>query len=386
MTALLRRHADWNQVVRAAQEDARDDDAWACRVASAARDLFSFTVEPALAIVEHSPSCDSATYATLTMPNVGPPPDAAIAALGVAGFRAFFYPARVTTTFVEIERAAPPEAAARAYEFRRSRDFGDALGIFGYPEPGIVLSLFVIQDRELRLSRHERTSLSRLALHLEAAYRLRRRPAVVKAVLDADGRVLERSEDAPPGDVLTAHAERMKGAQRTLGHDALELWPALVDGRMSVINRGSGASRRLLVIENTPSTQPIRALSPTEVEVVSQAARGHSTKMIAYALGVTSSTVSLHLASAASKIGVASRMDLIRLAAMLTRDPRARFTEIALSDAERDILELLQQGLSNEAIAAIRSRSVRTIANQVASLLRKTQSSSRRELLARRRT
>ncbi len=385
MTALLRRNADWNQVVRAVHEDARDDDAWARRLASAARGLFSFTVEPAVAIVEHSPSSDSAKYATLTMMN-RPRPEAAVAALGVAGFRAFFYPPEVTTTHMEIERTASPTTAAHAHEFRRKSRFGDALGIFGYPEPGIIVSLFILQDRELRLSRHERTRLSRLALHLEAAYRLRRRPEVVRAVLDADGRVLERCEDAPPDHVLTAHTERMNSAQRTLGHVALELWPALVDGRMSVVNRGSGASRRFLVLENTPSTQPIRALSPMEVEVVSRAARGHSTKLIAYALGLTSPTVSLHLASAASKIGVASRMDLIRLAAMLTRDPRARFTEIALSDAERDILELLQQGLSNDAIAAIRSRSVRTIANQVASLLRKTQSSSRRELLARPRT
>ena len=43
----------------------------------------------------------------------------------------------------------------------------------------------------------------------------------------------------------------------------------------------------------------------------------------------------------------------------------------------------LQHGLSNEQIAAIRSRSVRTIANQVASLLRKTKSGSRRDLLVR---
>jgi DNA-binding NarL/FixJ family response regulator len=74
-------------------------------------------------------------------------------------------------------------------------------------------------------------------------------------------------------------------------------------------------------------------------------------------------------------------MELVRLAAMLTRDPRARFTEIALTDAERDVLDLLQNGLSNEQIASMRSRSVRTIANQVASLLRKTKSGSRRELV-----
>lgn len=97
------------------------------------------------------------------------------------------------------------------------------------------------------------------------------------------------------------------------------------------------------MLENEPVSHPFRALSPGEVQVLTQAARGHSSKMIAYALGVTPPTV--------------------------------------LSEAERDVLDLLQRGLSNEQIASARSRSVRTIANQVASLLRKTSSASRRELL-----
>ena len=66
---------------------------------------------------------------------------------------------------------------------------------------------------------------------------------------------------------------------------------------------------------------------------------------------------------------------------MLTRDPRAAFPVVDLTEAEREILALLQQGLSNDEIARHRSRSLRTIANQVASLLRKTNSSSRRALL-----
>ncbi|MBX3187316.1 MAG: helix-turn-helix transcriptional regulator [Labilithrix sp.] len=53
-----------------------------------------------------------------------------------------------------------------------------------------------------------------------------------------------------------------------------------------------------------------------------------------------------------------------------------------LTEAERAILDLLQQGLSNAEIARPPFRSVRTIANQVASLLRKTDSSSRRALIA----
>ncbi len=98
-------------------------------------------------------------------------------------------------------------------------------------------------------------------------------------------------------------------------------------------------------------------------------------------LGVSPARVSSKLASAAAKVGVFSRAELVRLAAMLAPDPRADLADNALTDAEREVLELLQHGLSNKEIAKRRSRSVRTIANQVASLLRKTKSSSRRALL-----
>lgn len=108
------------------------------------------------------------------------------------------------------------------------------------------------------------------------------------------------------------------------------------------------------------------------------------TKQIAYALGTSTPTISTRLALAASKVGVATRADLIRLAALLTREPRADFPDAVLTSAERDVLSLVERGLSNRAIAAMRQRSVRTIANQVASLLRKTRSPSRRALAVRR--
>jgi DNA-binding NarL/FixJ family response regulator len=105
-------------------------------------------------------------------------------------------------------------------------------------------------------------------------------------------------------------------------------------------------------------------------------------KMVAYALGLPLPTVSTRLASAASKIGLATRMELVRIAAMLAHDPRARFERTSLTIAERDVLELLAQGLTNKQIATLRGRSIRTIANQVASLLAKTKAPSRRTLVA----
>jgi len=54
-----------------------------------------------------------------------------------------------------------------------------------------------------------------------------------------------------------------------------------------------------------------------------------------------------------------------------------------LSSAEADVLARLARGQSNAEIAKARKTSARTVANQVASLLRKTGASSRFELIRR---
>ena len=55
----------------------------------------------------------------------------------------------------------------------------------------------------------------------------------------------------------------------------------------------------------------------------------------------------------------------------------------SLSAAEREVLARLVRGESNAAIARGRKTSVRTVANQVASVLRKTGAASRFELIRR---
>lgn len=53
-----------------------------------------------------------------------------------------------------------------------------------------------------------------------------------------------------------------------------------------------------------------------------------------------------------------------------------------LTPAERSVLHLLFERLSNQEIAALRHTSVRTVANQVASIFAKLHVGSRAELLA----
>ncbi|HJL14903.1 MAG TPA: helix-turn-helix transcriptional regulator [Sandaracinaceae bacterium LLY-WYZ-13_1] len=58
-------------------------------------------------------------------------------------------------------------------------------------------------------------------------------------------------------------------------------------------------------------------------------------------------------------------------------------SDTPLSDAEAEVAGLAIRGRSNREIAEIRGTSVRTVANQMASVLRKLEVSSRRELAAR---
>jgi DNA-binding NarL/FixJ family response regulator len=53
----------------------------------------------------------------------------------------------------------------------------------------------------------------------------------------------------------------------------------------------------------------------------------------------------------------------------------------SLTKAERDVLSRIVAGASNEEIARARRSSVRTVANQVASLLRKLEARSRYDLI-----
>ena len=164
---------------------------------------------------------------------------------------------------------------------------------------------------------------SRVAAHLAAAYRLRRRlssPAEPPdAVLSPSGR-LEHAEpharDAESRESLTEGARRIERARGSLRrrqpHEAVDVWRALVAGRWSLIDHFDHDGRRfLLARRNDPFAAVAASLSTREREVLAHAALGHSNKFIAYELGVSASSVAMHLSRAARKLRVHSRVELI---------------------------------------------------------------------------
>ena len=64
--------------------------------------------------------------------------------------------------------------------------------------------------------------------------------------------------------------------------------------------------------ENQPEVAQLFALSIREAQVVSYVALGHSHKLIAYTLGLSISTVASHVKRACKKLGVSSRVELVR--------------------------------------------------------------------------
>lgn len=195
----------------------------------------------------------------------------------------------------------------------------------------------------------ERTLLSRAELHLENSVRHR--------FTTSAPRLLVMSDELLGGD------------------DGL--WRKLVSGRASLVSRLGHPKPTYAVLEVAEPCRH-RCLTGEEEAVLKLAARGLMGKYIAYELGRSQASVSLQLASAAAKIGVRSTFEVVQIASRLAVEATSGPGLGRLTGAEREIVGLLQAGLSNAEIARVRDRSLRTVANQVASVLRKTQSASRR--------
>jgi DNA-binding NarL/FixJ family response regulator len=183
------------------------------------------------------------------------------------------------------------------------------------------------------------------------------------------------------------------------------LWQGLVAGAWSVASEFPGNSCLYLVVRgNNAQARVARALAPRERAVLERVALGQSNKFVSYELGISQSCVSAYLSNARLKLGVRSKTELVQL---------IRFGNLVSTEAKADgfcvpvgesvVLRVVREqggvpdvltssegcifagildGLSNAEIAIARGRSLRTVANQVASVFRKLNISSRGELVA----
>jgi len=284
--------------------------------------------------------------------------------------------------------------------------------LLGYPDgDGGWITFAAIADKPIRTFPGQRTIWRRVAAHLATAWRLRTRigtaRAAAEAMISPSGRVISAEGTAAESrnrDRLSHAAKNIDRARSSLRRRdpmaAMDLWKGLVSGRWSLIDRVDTRGARVLIAhQNDPQTPDPRSLSPRERAIVELVMTGASNKHIAYTLGLGAGTVGAHLQQALGKLGISSRVELVRLAmasagadawraavgdaelGVLVVGAETEDEHLPLTIAERDVARLVADGLTNAEIAGRRGSSERTIANQIAAIYEKLGIGSRPELV-----
>jgi DNA-binding CsgD family transcriptional regulator len=109
--------------------------------------------------------------------------------------------------------------------------------------------------------------------------------------------------------------EAARGPRRKKDPDgAIAEWRALVGARWTLVDtREIGGRRYILACQNENVGPRIASLTARERQVAVFAAMGYSHKLIAYHLGIGDSTSRVLLGRAMTKLGLASRDQLIAL-------------------------------------------------------------------------
>jgi DNA-binding NarL/FixJ family response regulator len=301
-------------------------------------------------------------------------------------------------------------AAAQLYRDRmKPAHVEDAFLLFAQDGEGGAVQIVAPSPVAVSTHPHAHAAWGRVALHIAAALRLRRRASagqVPRAVLELDGTVVHAEGTlADDGDLrqrLTRAVKSVARARRAADPErALALWRALLSGGYSTVERWEADGRRfLLVYENEPHGTDPRALLAAEQRVAELVSLGASIKEAAYALGTSEGAAQKSLAQALRKLGLRTRAELaafftgacdavpLRVGGadlqLLVADtaPSAAVLD-GLTDAERDVAQAVLRGLGNAAIAGARGTSARTVANQLRRIFDKLGVRSRGELRAR---
>jgi DNA-binding CsgD family transcriptional regulator len=224
---------------------------------------------------------------------------------------------------------------ARAYgSLPAIRDHGHPLGfqdlwqVNAVNPDGVGCLLGTPMRRARWLTRAEVAAWSRVAAHLASALRLRRALGIApsidagEAVLDVAGRTLHAERVASSAEAREKLRAAAVGIDRSRARkhraDALDAWKAMVDARWTLVDRFDHDGRRFFVAYRNDFPLPdARRLTRREQQVVAFAALGSTSKLIAYELGISVSSVTTALSSAARKLGVRSRAELVLLARAL---------------------------------------------------------------------
>jgi DNA-binding CsgD family transcriptional regulator len=220
-------------------------------------------------------------------------------------------------------RVAPTPAVV---EVVNSVPLNDAVGVRGHNPSGTGFLITAPSIERYALTPRTRAALGRVAVHLAAALRIRRvtEGPAVDAGADAVFSQRGKLEHLATPDVSSGHRKALGSAvehrllgqriRRTEPERALELWRALVAGRWSLVNHADRDGKRfILARRNDPLLERPTALDATERLVALFTSWGHSNKLVAYELGLSSAATSETLKRALRKLRLRSRAELVRI-------------------------------------------------------------------------
>ncbi len=182
--------------------------------------------------------------------------------------------------------------------------------------------------KKTKLSRQERATWTRVAIHLATAHRLQGRLAALggvptadsaDAVLTTKGELTHASGEAKENEARGSLRDAVRGIETARGKmrkddpdAAVDRWRALVSGRWSLVDHfESDGKRYVLARRNDVKLGGTEALSERERQAIGFAALGHNNKLIAYEMGISPSTVSVLLLRGARKLGSKTRDEMI---------------------------------------------------------------------------
>jgi DNA-binding CsgD family transcriptional regulator len=225
------------------------------------------------------------------------------------------------------------------------REVKDLFSVSAQSADGLNVMLAAPLRERRRTSRRERALWSMVAAHLASSFRLRIAleevgPSALdaQAILRPSG-ICEHAEPAAQSNSIRAALrdaaiaiDRARTRAPESEAEALLHWPPLIAAHWSLLDRFERDGRHYLIaVNNAPRVGDPRVLSPREQQVVAHALLGHSVKLVAYELGLSSKTVSFHLQRAYLKLGVRNRLELLSRTARLI-PPGASARTLSSSD------------------------------------------------------
>jgi DNA-binding CsgD family transcriptional regulator len=303
------------------------DEGWLQAVTTAAAAVAPYAIAGVHGVVYDA--SDVSTFRVVTMHFDGPPRMLDIILASVGDFTPHF----VARTFRTLLSSPPLGRAGSAPELEStyvalgSIGISDCIGVNGFDPAGLGVFVGLWVPEPVSLDKTQASVLRRMAHHLGAAHRCRRRlreeqrsvdPASgAEAILDRRGRVVHASgpakEKTAQADLIeTSKAREIARSRRGDREQALGRWRPLTSARWTLVDRFERDGARYVVArENQAQVRGLLALSDRERQVVAYLALGQSTKETAYALGISDTTVRVHLAHAATKLGVRTRGQLL---------------------------------------------------------------------------